>query len=64
MHTTRAELRLQNCNLYLIPAGLHGGIVKRPANVQKPSEDSMGVGPTVYFYVDSIDEVRDLNFRI
>ena len=41
----------------LIAAGLSGGIVKLPKGCPKPSEQPMGIGSTVYFFVESIDEV-------
>ncbi|KAH7377718.1 hypothetical protein BKA66DRAFT_467688 [Pyrenochaeta sp. MPI-SDFR-AT-0127] len=40
------------------PSGLTGGILKRPKDCPKPSEQPMGIGSTVYYYVDSIDEIE------
>ncbi|KAH8712002.1 Glyoxalase/Bleomycin resistance protein/Dihydroxybiphenyl dioxygenase [Phaeosphaeriaceae sp. PMI808] len=39
------------------PSGLSGGIVKLPESCGKPSEQPMGIGYTVHYFVDSIDEV-------
>ena len=38
--------------------GLSGGIFKLPGGCPKPSEQPMGIGPTVYYFVKSFDEVR------
>ncbi|KAJ8112282.1 hypothetical protein OPT61_g5311 [Boeremia exigua] len=40
------------------PSGLSGGIVKRTEGCAKPSDQPMGIGYNVYFYVDSIDEIE------
>jgi len=40
------------------PSGLTGGIVKLPADCPKPTDQPMGIGSTVYYFVDSIDDIE------
>ncbi|KAF2820489.1 hypothetical protein CC86DRAFT_374198 [Ophiobolus disseminans] len=40
------------------PSGLSGGIVKLPDHCPKPGEQPMGIGSTVYYFVESIDEIE------
>ncbi|KAF1840205.1 uncharacterized protein K460DRAFT_421195 [Cucurbitaria berberidis CBS 394.84] len=38
--------------------GLSSGIVKLPDGCAKPGEQPMGIGSTVYYFVDSIDKIE------
>ncbi|KAF2113943.1 hypothetical protein BDV96DRAFT_647436 [Lophiotrema nucula] len=43
------------------PSGISGGIVKLPEDCVRPSEQPMGSGTTVYYFVESIEKIeRDI----